>query len=88
MSKAPALFLSHGSPMMALRTAHDDPYVRVLADLGKRLPKPRAIALVSAHWYGRGKFVSTSQSPETIYDFQGFPRELQMIRYDAPGFPE
>lgn len=88
MPRAPALFLSHGSPMMALRTVYDDPYVRILSDLGKRLPKPRAIALVSAHWYGRGKLVSVSAFPETIYDFQGFPRELQAIRYDAPGFPD
>lgn len=74
--------------MMAASTAASDPYVRVLSELGNRFPAPRAICLVSAHWYSRGKYVSVSEFPETIYDFQGFPRELYSMRYDAPGFPE
>ncbi len=47
----PILFLSHGSPMMALATPETDEYVAVLHELGKTLPKPKAILAVSAHWY-------------------------------------
>ncbi|MFZ4461852.1 MAG: dioxygenase [Patescibacteria group bacterium] len=88
MNKLPVLFLSHGSPMMALASPENDPYVAVLQDLGKNLPKPRAILAISAHWYVRGDFVDVSAYPQTIYDFGGFPDALYQMRYPAPGFPE
>lgn len=74
--------------MMALETPGSDPYVAALAELGRSMPRPRAICLVSAHWYACGRYVSESLRPETIYDFSGFPEELSRVRYDCPGFPE
>lgn len=86
MSPLPTIFVSHGSPMLALQ---DSPARRFLMGLGASLPRPKAIVMVSAHWEtGGGPAVSLAAQPETIHDFGGFPQALFDIRYQAPGAPD
>ena len=85
MSRAPSLFVSHGSPMFALEPGLLGPN---LQRLGQALRDVRAILVVSPHWQTRGVRVATTSAPETIHDFGGFPAPLYALQYTPPGAPE
>lgn len=70
-----------------MNTVEDNEFRRSWQALGGRLRKPKAILCISAHWETRGVYVTGSEHPETIHDFNGFPRALFDVRYKAPGSP-
>ncbi len=81
----PVLFVSHGAPTLALDEAH--PTHAFLKTLGKGLPRPSAILVISAHWDTEVPTVTGTVRNDTIHDFGGFPQPLYELRYPAPGQP-
>jgi 4,5-DOPA dioxygenase extradiol len=80
----PVLFIGHGSPMNGIE---DTEFSRRWTQMAKEIPTPKAVLVVSAHWFTKGTLITAMDFPKTIHDFGGFPQELFDVQYKAPGNP-
>lgn len=88
-TRQPALFLGHGDPQIAI---HDDALTRELTAMDERMRLacgvPRAMLMLSAHWYTNGLFVQSASHPRQIFDMYGFPQALYDVKYEVSGCAE
>ena len=80
----PAIFLAHGSPLLL----DDAAWVGQLGDWARRLPRPRSVLMLSAHWERRPVTLGATRTVPLVYDFYGFPDEYYRVTYPAPGAPD
>lgn len=81
--KMPLIFAGHGSPMNAVIKNN---FTEEMSHFMDGISKPRAILMISAHWYTDGTFIQSASEPKQIYDFSGFPEELYKVRYPVSGY--
>ncbi len=78
----PVLFIGHGSPMNGIE---DNEFSNRWKLMAKEIPTPKAVLVVSAHWFTIGTSITAMDFPKTIHDFGGFPEALFQVQYPAPG---
>lgn len=84
----PSLFVSHGSPMIALEPGAAGAFLQRLGPaLDAAFGRPKAILALSAHTLTREPAALAAARHEAVYDFGGFDPQLYAMRYDAPGAP-
>ncbi|MGL4624504.1 MAG: 4,5-DOPA dioxygenase extradiol [Culicoidibacterales bacterium] len=78
----PVIFVGHGSPMNAIE---HNALTQQWERLGEAIPRPKAIVVVSAHWYTKQTYVNDQEHPRQVYDMYGFPERLYELRYPVSG---
>src|SRR5215218_379869 len=85
----PSIFVSHGSPMIALEPGDAGAFMQRLGpQIDATFGRPQAIVSVSAHTAARMPVLLAAPRHAAIYDFGGFDPKLRTLRYDAPGAPQ
>src|SRR4051794_23134151 len=82
-TRMPSLFLAHGSPILLT----DRAWMSELNLWASKLPRPKAILMLSAHWLDRPVTLGATTPVPLVYDFSGFPAEFYRTEYPAPGAP-
>lgn len=82
--RMPVVYLSHGAPPLA----DDATWTAQLADWARRLPRPKQVLMVSAHWEEAPLSLSATRQVPLVHDFWGFPQRYYDVTYDAPVAPE
>jgi 4,5-DOPA dioxygenase extradiol len=82
-SRMPVLFLAHGAPVLM----DDEGWVGELRGLGRTLPTPKSVLMISAHWEKRPATYGATTTVPLYYDFYGFPDHYYEVKYPAPGAP-
>lgn len=89
MKRMPAIFVGHGSPMIALdHNELTETYGKIGQEVLEKFGRPKAILMISAHWYTRGTLVQSAEKPRQVYDMYGFPEELYQLKYEPPGYAD
>jgi 4,5-DOPA dioxygenase extradiol len=89
MKKAQIIYFSHGGgPLPLLGDPGHKTMIDFMTELPKKLNKPEAILVISAHWEERVPTLLGAENPPMFYDYYGFPEETYEITYPAPGNPE
>lgn len=81
----PSLFVGHGSPMNVLD--ENNIFNQGFLKIASTIPKPKAILMISAHWWTSTLQAQSAENPPLIYDFYGFPEDLYRVQYSAVGSP-
>jgi len=77
----PALYLSHGAPPLF----DDAEWMTRLGEWADRLPTPKAILIVSAHWESAPLTLTSAEaSTPLVYDFGGFAERFYRMTYATP----
>jgi 4,5-DOPA dioxygenase extradiol len=80
----PAIYMGHGAPPLL----EDPEWMGELFSWGAKLPRPKQILIVSAHWQTAPIAIGATERVPLVYDFSGFPEHYYRMTYDAPGAPE
>ena len=84
----PPIFVSHGSPMIALEPGAAGACLQRLGPaIDATFGRPKAILAISAHTAARAQLLLAAARHEAVYDFGNFDPKLFTLRYDVPGAP-
>lgn len=85
----PPIFVSHGSPMIALEPGAAGAFMKRLGlGVDAEFGRPKAILVISAHTAARAPVLLAAARHEAVYDFGNFDPRLNELRYDVAGAPE